>query len=292
MNEYNQNPFPPPLSREEEQKLLERLSYDLEAKNTLVYRNLRLVVHISKKFQNTGIAQEDLISVGTIGLIKAINTFSFDKKVRLATYASRCISNEILMLLRKNAKFSNVTSLEDIINIDKNGNPFTLSDVIPDPSADRFYEICENREIISSLFTFVLNHLSHRECLVFFYMIGELTQKQIADIMHLSRSSISKLQAKIRSKLYNYLKDPQVLSEKNFIFFVDEENCNIGFSKEKFADFRKIFAQFSLAKKSTYPFILHVSIEDFGKYFNIKMPLTSDTFICISELIDYLKNYY
>ena len=124
--------LPPPLSSDEESLLLERLSYDEEyARRVLIEHNLRLVVYIAKKFDNTGVGVEDLISIGTIGLIKAINTFKTDKNIKLATYASRCIENEILMHLRKISKYKKEVSLDEPLNIDAEGNELNLTDLVP-----------------------------------------------------------------------------------------------------------------------------------------------------------------
>lgn len=123
------NVLPPPLTVEEEKELLKKLEYDENVKTILIERNLRLVVYISRKFENTGIDMEDLISIGTIGLIKAVNTFNLDKNIKLATYASRCIENEILMCLRKNNKKKSEVSFDEPLNVDLDGNELLLSDV-------------------------------------------------------------------------------------------------------------------------------------------------------------------
>ena len=134
------NVLPPPLTVEEEKELLKKLEYDENVKTILIERNLRLVVYISRKFENTGIDMEDLISIGTIGLIKAVNTFNLDKNIKLATYASRCIENEILMCLRKNNKKKSEVSFDEPLNVDLDGNELLLSDVLGTDN-DEIYKI-------------------------------------------------------------------------------------------------------------------------------------------------------
>ncbi|MDE6550180.1 MAG: RNA polymerase sporulation sigma factor SigE [Clostridia bacterium] len=197
--------LPAPLSPEEEQALIERLSQDdEEAKSELIERNLRLVVYIAKKFDNTNIDIEDLISVGTIGLIKAVNSFDGSKKIKIATYASRCIENEILMYLRKSSKIKSEMSLDEPLNVDWEGNVLLLSDVLGTDS-DIIYKDVENeaeRDILLTSF----DKLNPREKQIIKMRFGLLgtekkTQKEIADIMGISQSYISRLEKKVMSKL-------------------------------------------------------------------------------------------
>ena len=152
------NILPPPLKPEEENDLLKRLENDESVKTTLIERNLRLVVYISRKFENTGIDVEDLISIGTIGLIKAVNTFKLNKNIKLATYASRCIENEILMYLRKNNKKKAEVSFDEPLNIDLDGNELLLSDVLGTEN-DEIYKIIEE-EIDKDLLIMALDRLA------------------------------------------------------------------------------------------------------------------------------------
>ena len=184
--------LPAPLSPEEEQALIERLTQDdEEAKSELIERNLRLVVYIAKKFDNTNIDIEDLISVGTIGLIKAVNSFDGSKKIKIATYASRCIENEILMYLRKSSKIKSEMSLDEPLNVDWEGNVLLLSDVLGTDS-DIIYKDVENeaeRDILLTSF----DKLNPREKQIIKMRFGLLgtekkTQKEIADIMGISQS--------------------------------------------------------------------------------------------------------
>ena len=199
--------FPPPLSPGEEQTVLDELGgeRDIEAKSILIERNLRLVVYIDKKFENTGINIEDLISIGTIGLIKAINTFKPEKKIKLATYASRCIENEILMYLRRNNKTRTEVSIDEPLNVDWEGNELLLSDILgTDP--DVIYKDIED-EVDRSLLRRALSKLSERERKIISLRFGinsggkEKTQKEVADMLGISQSYISRLEKKIISRL-------------------------------------------------------------------------------------------
>lgn len=285
------SPLPPPLTPKEEKELLIRLSNgDPEAKEILITRNLRLVIYISKKFENHGYLIDDLTSIGTIGLIKAINTFSINKQTKLATYASKCIQNEILMFLRNNSKHSNVISIEETVAIDVHGKELTLADILADPTTELSYEACADREQLSSLFTFALNCLPYKECIVFFYSMSNLTQREIGAIMDFSQSYVSRLQVKIHKKLRKYLSAPKEVLNKTFIFTIEEKNYCISFSRKKFTNFKRTLTQFALDNSSTYPFITQTSIEKTDSYFNIRLPMGSDTYSCIAMLIEYLTS--
>ena len=197
--------LPPPLSAEEEKEVFDLISSDPDkAKTTLIEHNLRLVVYISKKFENTGIHIEDLISIGTIGLIKAVNTFRPEKNIKLATYASRCIENEILMYLRKNSNSKMEVSLEEPLNIDWDGNELLLSDVLGSDS-DTVVKNIESEIELSALRN-AIRGLSEREREIMILRFGlgtnrEYTQKEVADILNISQSYISRLEKKILVKL-------------------------------------------------------------------------------------------
>lgn len=197
--------LPPPLSTEEEERILDLLSKgDEVAKKTLVERNLRLVVYIAKKFENTGVGIEDLISIGTIGLMKAINTFNTDKKIKLATYASRCIENEILMYLRRNTKVKAEVSFYEPLNIDWDGNELLLSDILGTEN-DTVYNLIED-EVDKQLLFLALKNLNDREKEIVKLRFGlsgkpEKTQKEVADILGISQSYISRLEKKIINRL-------------------------------------------------------------------------------------------
>ena len=200
--------LPPPLEEDEEQRLISRLvSENAEsAKKTLIEHNLRLVVYIAKKFDNTGVGVEDLISIGTIGLIKAINTFNPVKKIKLATYASRCIENEILMYLRRNSKTKLEVSIDEPLNVDWDGNELLLSDILG-TEEDTIYRDLED-EAERKLLVRALNKLTSREKLIVRMRFGldnpegrEKTQKEVADMLGISQSYISRLEKKIMQRL-------------------------------------------------------------------------------------------
>lgn len=198
--------LPPPLEEDEEYFLLERLSHgDEDVKQLLIEHNLRLVVYIARKFNNTGIDIEDLVSIGTIGLIKAVRTFDVDKNIKLATYASRCIENEILMYLRKNNKKRSEVSFDDPLNIDWDGNELKLSDIMGTES-DIIYKNIEE-EIDRQLLKDAMRNLTKRERKILILRFGLIksgntkTQKDVADILGISQSYISRLEKRIIKKL-------------------------------------------------------------------------------------------
>lgn len=196
--------LPPPLSKDEEAELLGRFDEDERVKTVLIERNLRLVVYIAKKFENTGIYVEDLISIGTIGLIKAINTFNPHKNIKLATYASRCIENEILMYLRKNSNMRTEVSIDEPLNVDWDGNELLLSDILGTDND----VICRDieDEVDRNLLAAALDKLSPREQKIMRLRFGlgtsqEKTQKEVADMLGISQSYISRLEKRIIGRL-------------------------------------------------------------------------------------------
>ena len=197
--------LPPPLSKDEEEELLKKLNNgDEKIRSTLIERNLRLVVYIARKFENTGVYVEDLISVGTIGLIKAVNTFNPEKKIKLATYASRCIENEILMYLRRNSKVKAEISFYEPLNIDWDGNELLLSDILGTEN-DTVYNLIED-EVDKQLLFMALKSLNDREKEIVRLRFGlngtrEKTQKEVADMLGISQSYISRLEKKIIKRL-------------------------------------------------------------------------------------------
>ena len=200
--------LPAPLETEEETAVIEKLGTETDdvAKKTLIEHNLRLVVYIAKKFDNTGVGVEDLISIGTIGLIKAINTFNPMKNIKLATYASRCIENEILMYLRRNNKTRLEVSIDEPLNVDWDGNELLLSDILG-TEEDTIYRDLET-EVERKLLMKAINRLSNREKTIVQMRFGigtkdgeEKTQKEVADILGISQSYISRLEKKIMQRL-------------------------------------------------------------------------------------------
>lgn len=196
--------LPPPLKSEEESYLISKLKHTNNVKSVLIERNLRLVVYIARKFENTGEGVEDLISIGTIGLIKAINTFNPDKNIKLATYASRCIENEILMFLRKNNSNKSEISFDEPLNVDWDGNELLLSDIMGTEN-DMIYKSIEE-EVDRELLGIAMTKLSKREKKIVELRFGlnknvEKTQKEVADILGISQSYISRLEKRIINRL-------------------------------------------------------------------------------------------
>ncbi len=197
--------LPPPLSKEDEAKTLAMLDNDFEkAREKLIVHNLRLVVYIAKKFESTGIGIEDLISIGTIGLIKAVNTFSVEKNIKLATYASRCIENEILMYLRKTNPQKMEVSIDEPLNVDWDGNELLLSDILgtdDDTVSVNIENEAEKRVLLEAV-----EKLDEREKLIMELRFGlnnhpEKTQKEVADMIGISQSYISRLEKRIIKRL-------------------------------------------------------------------------------------------
>lgn len=193
--------LPAPLKSDEEKDLLKRLmKKDVEAKNILIERNLRLVVYIAKKFESSGVNIEDLVSIGTIGLMKAINSFNLDKNIKLATYASRCIENEILMFLRKNNKIKTEVSIDEPINTDSEGNDLSLGDILgtDNDSIFKSVEDSDNKKVLDV----AIKKLNDREKTIMQLRYGfngydELTQKEVADKLGISQSYISRIEKKV-----------------------------------------------------------------------------------------------
>jgi RNA polymerase sporulation-specific sigma factor len=197
--------LPPPLTKDEEAELLKKLpSGDKAVRSMLIERNLRLVVYIARKFENTGINIEDLISIGTIGLIKAVNTFNPEKKIKLATYASRCIENEILMYLRRNNKTRSEVSFDEPLNVDWDGNELLLSDVMGTENdiITKDIEATVDKRLLKN----ALHTLNEREKQIMLLRFGlegdeEKTQKDVADLLGISQSYISRLEKRIIKRL-------------------------------------------------------------------------------------------
>ena len=200
--------LPPPLTREEESRIIRRLPYDEDARLTLIEHNLRLVVYIAKRFENTNINIEDLISIGTGGLIKAVNTFCAEKNIKLATYASRCIENEILMYIRKNSGRMGEISIDEPLNVDWDGNELLLSDVLGSEEESAAEEIMHREEI--ETIRQAVNSLEPRDRQIIILRYGldnypEMTQKEVADYLGISQSYISRLEKRILARLHDDL---------------------------------------------------------------------------------------
>ncbi len=197
--------LPPPLSKEEEQELMNKLGEGDEAvREKLIVHNLRLVVYIAKKFESSGVGLEDLVSIGTIGLIKAVNTFRTDKNIKLATYASRCIENEILMFLRKTSQLRNEVSIDEPLNVDWDGNELLLSDILGSDAdvVNKDIEFEDEKNLLIK----TINSMNERERTIMSMRFGldggkEHTQKEVADILGISQSYISRLEKRIIERL-------------------------------------------------------------------------------------------
>ena len=205
------NILPPPLSEIEEEKcLLDFKNGDIEARNKLITHNLRLVVYIAKKFESTKINIEDLISIGSMGLIKAVQTFKLEKNIKLATYASRCIENEILMHLRKTQKSRQDVSLDEVLNVDSEGNEMVLADILcsnDDQALDELTKAEDERKLFEAIET-----LSKKEKEIISMRYGlfgkeEMTQKEVADLLGISQSYISRLEKRIIDKIRHYVNE-------------------------------------------------------------------------------------
>ena len=200
----------PPLSKEEERKcIIKNMNGDEEARNKLIEHNLRLVVFLAKKFENTSFDLEDLVSIGTIGLIKGVKTYKLDKNIKLATYASRCISNEILMFLRKNKKTVSEISLEDTINYDVEGNALSLEDILGTDIdiVDKDFQNKNDKELLE----IEIAKLPKRDKQIMVMRYGlyntkEYTQKEVADKLNISQSYISRIEKKVIKRIKNLLK--------------------------------------------------------------------------------------
>ena len=205
LGSYSNNLFLEPLSKEDEDKYLELLKKgDKEARNKLIEHNLRLVAHIVKKFHDEGNMQDDLISIGTIGLIKGIDTYNGEKNVRLTTYCARCIQNEILMYYRSNNKYNKNISINESIGFDKDGNEITILDILKSEKNDFALDLYEkeNIKLLSNYFN-ILNK-REKEILILRYGLNnqeELTQKEIARKLHISRSYVSRIEKRALTKL-------------------------------------------------------------------------------------------
>ncbi len=202
---YSNNVFPTPLKEEEEQEMIKRmLEGDKEARNILIERNLRLVAHIVKKFESKNTSSDDLISIGTIGLIKGIDSYNDSKKTKITTYAARCIENEILMYFRSTKKTAGDVSLNDSIGFDKDGNEISLIDVLKDNTTD-FAELVHTKDNIKLLSNY-LTLLNEREKEIIVKRYGllnqkEKTQKEIATELHISRSYVSRIEKRALTKM-------------------------------------------------------------------------------------------
>ena len=224
--------LPAPLPKEEEQQLM--LNF-YENTDIFVNRNLRLVAYIVKKFATNKTDFDDFFSVGTIGLMKAVNTFNPEKKIKFSTYAIRCIENEILMYMRASKKHNNVTSLDEIIHTDYDGNELTYKDVIKDEKSSNFQETFLNHDLASDLLDIALNRLTYKEQVVFLYKLAGEKQRIIGKLMRLSQSYISRLEKSTHKKIKRFFKEQEKVGinfEKRISFLVRGDIIIITFYTE------------------------------------------------------------
>lgn len=245
------NCLPEPLTENEKKETLQMLALkesELEARETLVKRNLRLVYHMSKKYQGTAVPMEDLFSIGCIGLIKAANTFDIHKNTKFATYAARCIENEILMYLRNNKKHSSIISLEEILSEDSDGNTFLVKDIVSDTKTQAAFDRLENESFASYVLTLGLNYMKYTEIIVILYRINNMNQREIAKRLDYSQSYISRLLGKAYHHLTKLMENSIPLKTENKIIFsvLEEGFFSVKFLKTgAFADIDKKWDDFS-----------------------------------------------
>lgn len=257
--------LPPPPSADELTSLLSQLP---DTREIIIERSLRLVAYVVGKFE-TGIEAEELFSIGSIGLIKAVDTFNAAKEIKFATYASRCIENEILMFLRRNSKHLKNTHLDDILRRDHEGNELTLREFLLDPNSELEFSVYENREKISDVVTMVLNEFTILQQLVFFYTLGELTQSEIGEILLLSQSYISRVQKAVQNKLYT--NNGKKASAKKGDFLVEENFYRIRFPRQR----------------NVSDFMAHTTIPvvNSAKYICCELPKEPESFRFIAEAL-------
>lgn len=271
--------LPPALAPQEQARIMQQAFVELDsnARNLLIERNLRLVFYIARKFESTRVDIEELFSIGTIGLIKAVNTFSLNADVKLPTYASRCIENEILMFLRSQKKYKDDTYLEDILSTDVDGNELRLQDILPDPTAEDKFSLYENRSFFSDILTVALNNLSCKEQVVLFYMLAEKNQQDIGELLSISQSYVSRLELGIQKKMRSYTNFNRDF-HKNIIFSIKDCSCYLYFLKVAFRNFDERFSNVLVNKFTT-----SLLKEENSEYIFIK--LSGDCFAFIAQLL-------
>lgn len=280
--------LPEPLSPEEEKAAL--IKHDSTAKDLLREHNLRLVLHIARKFENTEVDIEELFSIGTLGLIKGIDTFDINKNIKLATYISRCIENEILLYLRRTKKWSKDVSIDVPIKTSQDGDSITAQDILSDPKDENELYRTEEIEYVSNILSIALNLLSTQKLLIALYTMSEITQLEIAKHMSISQSYVSRLQnryytetRKIREYSDEVLKAKYPISqsnELNFIFFLD--------NRGRFC--------LSIHSKFLNPFIAFMETHDNefetadGRII-IRLPNDESSYLFCAQLIQYLSKH-
>lgn len=286
--------LPAPLSPEDEHKALIRLKVDNDetAKKILIEHNLRLVLHIAHKFENTELEFEDLVSIGTIGLIKGIDTFDINKKNKLSTYISSCINNEILMTLRKHRRHkrrcNGIISYDDIISISKDGDTLTLESILSDVKADEQMHKSEEIEYTSSILLHSLNILSNRELIVILYSAGDKTRTEIGDILSISRSYVSRIRIAALIKMKQVREsiaksqDFQEIVNKDFVFFMDNAEM---FCVKVHPKYTKDFWDFM----KNYNALFRITQDTDS--ITLRLPSIEASYILCADLIKYLTEH-
>lgn len=265
--------LPPSLSEQEEKELLKDFSD--KTREILKQRNLRLVLHIAKKFSNTSYSIEDLFSTGCIGLLKAANTFDSEKNIKFSAYASRCIENEILMLLRHERKWDKVASFNQCIYTGPDGHELLLEDILEDTKSILAFESIEVREFLSQVLTWIFNYLDQKKALVLCYTMSGKNQREIEELLNISQSYVSRIQKKIRLKLKS-TEDFSVSKEKQkLIFSFQKDFVCLKFSRADFPSIKKVCKDFNF------------NCEDTTHYTIVQMPITDEMFDTIAEVIKY-----
>lgn len=265
--------LPPPLSKQEEKELVR--NFTEQSRKILQERNLRLVLYIAKKYSNTQHPIEDLFSTGCFGLLKAANTFDSKKNIKFTTYASRCIENEILMLLRHERKWDKVISLHQPLATDEDGNELLIENILEDTNSNLAFESIEVRESLSQLLTWCFSYFDQKKALVLCYTMSGKKQREIKELLNISQSYVSRLQKKIRLKLQSR-KDFNVPEEKQkLIVSFEEDFVCLTFSKADFPSIKKVCKDFNF------------NCEDTTHYTIVQMPITDEMFDTIAEVIKY-----
>ena len=283
--------LPPVLTQEKEKELIKNIE-KTEAREKLIEGNLRLVAYIAKRYQFTDIDKGDLFSIGTIGLIKGIKTYNPDKNIKLTTYISRCINNEILMYLRKERPWRNVNLFSEVVMYDKNGNELREEDIISDIKKDQEHsEKCETEQEVSNIVTEILNDLKPREARILLLTIAGKKQKEIAEKFNISQSYASRMLIRTYKKNQKYTeKNHNKDKEYKFLFLYTEESYKLKILKSVCPNLsKKLKRSGILSNKEIIRVVDEIELTQNKKYYIIKFPQIEETFIFISDLIQFIE---
>ena len=283
--------LPQVLTREEEKALLEDRE-NPKAMEELVTRNLRLVIHISKKFQLTGISNSELFSIGVLGLIKGLKTYRPEKKTQLTTYISKCIENEILMSLRKEKKWKNLDSLNEILQEDSTGQKLHLEDLVMDKSDDkRFIERLETLDVLSKTLTIALNKLKDKEKIILLLNLSGKKQKEIAKELKISQSYVSRVLLDIYQKNKEYSsKSINYYKKYRYILICTEEKYEFGILMKDFLNIKMNISNFLKNINMNEKIINKISFKEKDGYLIITLPKVEDSFSFISNLLVWISH--